>query len=98
MHTKYEFDLCKSDIIKIGSIHDKDTGSYSVQIALLTKKIIYLTEHLKVHKKDYDCRRSLLIYVVRRKKFLKLLRAIDFNKYKNLVETFKIKSEQNKIS
>lgn len=64
----------KQEIIGEFGRADKDSGSPEVQIALLTERITYLTEHLKVHKKDFDTRRSLLILVNRRSSLLEYLK------------------------
>ncbi len=75
----------KSEIIGTFGQHDKDTGSPEVQIALLTERINYLTEHFKVHKKDFHSRRGLLKLVSRRKKLLEYLKRKDFNRYRDIV-------------
>ena len=64
----------KKEIVSAHQIHDKDTGSSEVQIALLTDRINYLVNHLKIHKKDHHSRRGLLILVGQRRRFLKYLR------------------------
>lgn len=64
----------KQNIIKSSRLRENDTGSAEVQIAILTKKIEELTEHLKIHPKDYHSRRGLLKMVEGRKKFLNYLR------------------------
>ncbi|MBF0200109.1 MAG: 30S ribosomal protein S15 [Desulfamplus sp.] len=66
--------------------HDTDTGSPEVQIALLTHRISYLTEHVKVHKKDHHSRRGLLILVGRRRSLLDYLKKKDINRYRTLIE------------
>lgn len=63
-----------------------DTGSPEVQIALLTKRISDLTEHLKVHKHDHHSRRGLLLLVGRRRRLLKYLQAKDIARYRSLIE------------
>ena len=65
--------------------NDADTGSTEVQIALLTQDVKNLTEHLKVHKKDYISRRGLLIKVGQRGKLLRYLRNKDAERYKNVI-------------
>ncbi|ETK35794.1 30S ribosomal protein S15 [Microbispora sp. ATCC PTA-5024] len=63
-----------------------DTGSPEVQIALLSKRISDLTEHLKVHKHDHHSRRGLLLLVGRRRRLLKYLQAKDITRYRSLIE------------
>jgi len=76
----------KQEIIKEFQLHPKDTGSPEVQIALLTKRIEYLTEHFKVHKKDFHSRRGLLKLVGRRKRLLNYLKRKDIERYRKLIE------------
>lgn len=71
--------------------HDKDTGSPEVQIALLTNRIAYLTEHFKLHKKDHHSRRGLLSLVGRRRRLLDYLRRIDDDRYRSVVERLGIR-------
>lgn len=66
-------------------LHDTDTGSPEVQVALLTGRINHLTEHLKVHKKDHHSRRGLLILVGRRRRLLDYTRANDVERYRQLI-------------
>ena len=63
-----------------------DTGSPEVQVALLTTRILELTEHLKMHKHDHHSRRGLLLLVGRRRRLLKYLQAKDINRYRALIE------------
>lgn len=65
---------------------DNDTGSPEVQVALLTARIVHLTEHFKTHKKDHHSRRGLLMMVNRRRSLLDYLRRKDANRYKALIE------------
>ena len=81
----------KNEIIKKFGKGEKDTGSIEVQIALLTEKIKYLTEHFKEHKKDFHSRRGLLIMVGRRRKSLDYLKRKDEEGYKKLIETLGIR-------
>ena len=81
----------KKDIVKKFGLNDKDTGSSSVQIAILTNRIQYLTEHLKHHKKDFSSRRGLLKLVGRRRHLLDFLKKQDESKYKNILEKLKIR-------
>ena len=65
--------------------HESDTGSPEVQIALLTERILHLTEHLKTHKKDHHSRRGLLMLVGRRRRMLDYLADIDVERYRKLI-------------
>ncbi|KAA0258068.1 30S ribosomal protein S15 [Deferribacter autotrophicus] len=76
----------KREIIEKFKRHEGDTGSPEVQVALLTERIKYLTEHFKQHPKDHHSRRGLLMLVGQRRKLLDYLRKKDFNRYKNLIE------------
>jgi small subunit ribosomal protein S15 len=71
----------KADVIKDFGRGKNDTGSAEVQIALLTKRILELTEHLKIHKKDFSTRRGLLRMVGQRSALLKYLTRIDHDRY-----------------
>jgi small subunit ribosomal protein S15 len=66
-------------------LHESDTGSPEVQVALLTSRIDHLTEHLKVHQKDHHSRRGLLILVGRRRRLLDYLRRNDVERYRALI-------------
>lgn len=66
--------------------HEGDTGSAEVQVALLTARIEGLTEHFKIHKKDFHSRTGLLKLVGQRRKILKYLRAKDIQRYRSLIE------------
>jgi len=70
---------------------DKDTGRTEVQIALLTSRILELTEHFKVHKKDHASRRGLLKLVGQRRKLLKYLSRIDLEKYRELIKKLNLR-------
>jgi small subunit ribosomal protein S15 len=76
----------KQDIIKEYQIHENDTGSPEVQLAILTHEINNLTEHLKIHKKDFHSRRGLLKKVGRRRRLLEYLKAKDIERYKSLIK------------
>ncbi len=76
----------KQSIITDYRTHESDTGSPEVQVAMLTKRIRDLTEHLKVHDKDFHSRLGLLKMVGKRRKLLKYLKTKDFNRYKSLIE------------
>jgi small subunit ribosomal protein S15 len=66
-------------------LHETDTGSTEVQVALLTERISHLTEHLKTHKKDHHSRRGLLMLVGRRRRLLDYLRDNDVDRYRALI-------------
>ncbi len=76
----------KKEIISEHATSEGDTGSPEVQIALLTKRISDLTEHLKVHKHDHHSRHGLLLLVGRRRRLLKYLAAEDITRYRALLE------------
>jgi small subunit ribosomal protein S15 len=71
--------------------HDTDTGSPEVQIALLSDRIVYLTEHFKSHAKDHHSRRGLLKLVGQRRRLLDYLKRSDFARYKSLIERLGIR-------
>jgi small subunit ribosomal protein S15 len=75
----------KSQVLNDFRIHEKDTGSAEVQIALLTRQIAELTEHLKTHKKDHSSRRGLLKMVSRRNSLLKYLTREDRARYQQII-------------
>lgn len=75
----------KGDTIANNRLHDTDTGSPEVQIALLTDRINHLTEHLKVHKKDHHSRRGLLMLVGRRRRMLDYVRKNDVERYRTII-------------
>lgn len=77
--------MSKQEIIETYKLHDGDTGSPEVQIALLTDRIIHLTEHLKQHKKDHHSRRGLLKMVGQRRGFLNYLMKKDINRYRDII-------------
>jgi small subunit ribosomal protein S15 len=76
----------KKDIIDQYRIHQQDTGSPEVQIALLNTRITELTDHLNIHKKDHHSRRGLLRLVSRRRKLLDYLKEKDLKRYQTIVE------------
>ena len=78
--------MSKQDTIDEHKVHDTDTGSPEVQIALLTSRINQLTEHLKTHKKDHHSRRGLLMLVGRRRRMLDYVRNIDIERYRQIVQ------------
>ncbi len=76
----------KAQIIEEFRIAENDTGSPEVQVALLTERINQLTEHLKVHRKDFHSRRGLLMMVGQRRRLLRYLRNKDPKRYKSLIQ------------
>jgi small subunit ribosomal protein S15 len=75
----------KQDTIAANRLHDSDTGSPEVQIALLTERINLLTEHLKIHKKDHHSRRGLLMLVGRRRRMLDYVKDTDVERYRGII-------------
>ena len=76
----------KTQIVSDFKIHDKDTGSPEVQIAILTRQITDLTEHLRTHKKDHSSRRGLLKMVSKRNSLLKYLTREDRTRYQQIIQ------------
>lgn len=81
----------KSGIIGSYKIHDSDTGSPEVQVALLSERINYLTEHFKTHAKDHHSRRGLLKLVGRRRRLLDYLKKTDVERYRTIIEKLGIR-------
>ena len=81
----------KTAAIESQRIHDRDTGSSEVQIAILTKRITSLTDHFKTHKKDHHSRRGLLKMVGRRRKLLDYIRRRDEAKYQSVIAALGIR-------
>ncbi len=81
----------KQKLIQDYKIHENDTGSPEIQIAILSNKLNYLTEHFKVHKKDHHSRRGLLKMVSQRKKLLKYLQTKDMERYKTIIKRLGIR-------
>lgn len=81
----------KQRLINDLRIHESDTGSPEVQVALLTERINHLSEHLKEHKKDHTSRRGLLQMVGNRSALLKYLSSKDNTRYKNLINKLRIR-------
>jgi len=81
----------KQKIIDSYKMHESDTGSTEVQIALLTNRITQLTEHLKIHKHDESSRRGLLKLVGQRRRFLAYLKKKDYKKYLTITENLNIR-------
>ena len=81
----------KNEIIEKFKTHDSDTGSSEVQIALLTDRIQYLTEHFKTHQKDHHSRQGLLKLVGQRRSLLDYLKKKDIQKYRTLIQELGIR-------
>ena len=81
----------KKEIIERFKLHGKDTGSSEVQIALLSNRINYLTEHFKTHKKDHHSRRGLIKLVGQRRKLLNYLQKSDLNRYQQIIKDLSIR-------
>ena len=81
----------KADLMKGYARHEKDTGSPEVQIALLTQRILELTDHLRIHKHDEHCRRGLLKLVGRRRRLLKYLSKKNYRRYIALTDELSIR-------
>jgi small subunit ribosomal protein S15 len=76
----------KQELINSYRLHDTDTGSPEVQVALLSERITYLSEHFKIHKKDHHSRRGLLKLVSQRRRLLDYLKVSDRGRYEKLIE------------
>jgi small subunit ribosomal protein S15 len=81
----------KKEIIKKFAVHEGDTGSPEVQIALLSDRISYLTDHFKTHAKDHHSRRGLLKMVGQRRSLLKYLKKKDVNRYRAVIQELGIR-------
>lgn len=81
----------KQEIIETYAVHEGDTGSPEVQIAILTERINHLTEHLKLHLQDHHSRRGLLKMVGRRRAFLDYLAKIDIERYRSIVKKLNLR-------
>ena len=81
----------KQEVIQRFKQHEKDTGSPEVQIALLTERITYLTEHFKTHTKDHHSRRGLLKLVGQRRRLLDYLKVKGLDRYRNVIQTLGIR-------
>ena len=81
----------KQEIISLHKRHDSDTGSPEVQIAILTERITYLTEHFKIHKKDHHSRRGLLKLVGQRRRLLDYIKSREVERYKAIIEKLGIR-------
>jgi small subunit ribosomal protein S15 len=76
----------KKQILAEYGVHDSDTGSPEAQVALLTKRIVGLTEHLREHKHDHHSRRGLLLLVGRRRRLLQYVAKVDVLRYRQLIQ------------
>jgi len=76
----------KKEILSDYGLHETDTGSPEAQVALLTTRIIGLTEHLKEHKHDHHSRRGLLLLVGRRRRLLDYVKKVDITRYRTLIQ------------
>jgi len=79
------YETRKPTVVEKFRTHERDTGSPEVQVALLTERIHYLTEHFKTHKKDHHSRRGLLKLVGQRRRLLRYLERSDLDRYRSLV-------------
>ena len=84
--TEREYVASKEQIISEFCRHERDSGSPEVQVALITKRIEYLTEHFKAHAKDHHSRRGLLMLVGQRRRLLEYLRQKDLSRYRALID------------
>ena len=81
----------KKQVVTKYKLHKSDTGSPEVQVALLSQRILLLTEHFKTHAKDHQSRRGLLMMVARRRRLLKYLKNTDPERYKTLIQRIGIR-------
>ena len=81
----------KKKLIEKFKLHESDTGSPEVQVGLLTHRISYLTEHLKIHKKDHHSRRGLLKLVGQRRRLLNYLKKRDVDRYRSVIKDLGIR-------
>lgn len=81
----------KKGIIDSYKVHESDTGSSEVQVAIITERIKYLTEHFKTHAKDHHSRRGLLKLVGKRRRLLNYLKKKDVSKYREIIEKLGIR-------
>jgi small subunit ribosomal protein S15 len=81
----------KKELVQKYKRHETDTGSPEVQVALLSERITYLTEHFKTHKKDHHSRRGLLKLVGQRRRLLDYLKLADQTRYKSLIDQLGIR-------
>jgi small subunit ribosomal protein S15 len=83
--------LNKEELIKDYQVHEKDTGSPEVQVAILTDRIKKLTEHLKINKKDFHTKRGLLMMVGKRRRLLNYLKDIDVERYRTIIKRLELR-------
>jgi len=81
----------KKSILSEYGLHESDTGSPEAQVALLTTRIVGLTEHLKTHKQDHHSRRGLLLLVGRRRRLLNYLMRVDVQRYRSLIQRLQLR-------
>lgn len=81
----------KKEVIREFRLAEQDTGSPEVQVAVLTNRINALTEHMRLHKKDYASRRGLLMLVSRRRRLLDYLKSIDLQRYLGIIRRLEIR-------
>jgi len=81
----------KKDVISKYRLHESDTGSSEVQVALLSQRIEYLTEHFKTHKKDHHSRRGLLKLVGQRRRLLDYLKRTNVDRYRTVVSSLNLR-------
>ena len=81
----------KKSILTDYGLHESDTGSPEAQVALLTRRIVGLTEHLKTHKQDHHSRRGLLLLVGRRRRLLNYLMRVDVQRYRSLIQRLQLR-------
>ncbi len=91
MSTPQEQKTVKQQVVQDYRLHESDTGSPEVQIALLTKRITHLTEHFKIHKKDHHSRRGLLKLVSQRRRLLDYLKRTEYDRYLQVIERLGIR-------
>ncbi len=84
----------KQEVVKGFATHEGDTGSPEVQIALLTERIQYLTEHLRAHKKDFHSRRGLLMMVNKRNRHLRYLRQTNLERFRQIVSRLNLRAKE----
>lgn len=83
--------ISKEDVIAQYKLHDKDTGSCEVQVALLSARISHLTDHLREHKKDFHSRRGLIAMTSKRRKLLDYLKRTELEKYNDLIKRLNLR-------
>ena len=86
-----ETQVDKSGVIEKYRLHEKDTGSPEVQIALLTARIVHITEHLRTHRKDFHSRRGLILMTGRRRKLLNYLKRTNLDKYNEILKSLSLR-------